>query len=162
MDVMSSRSSATELEHDFLWRTKRDLPKRGRFGIFNRPYYEEVLIVRVHRGILNSEDIPDAPHHYGKLWHDRYRSIRDLELHLHAMEPSSSSSSSISRRKSSCNGSWRVSTNPTRTGRSAGPTSRRESSGSSTERPTRSASARPARMTRPGLWCRPATKRTRG
>jgi len=79
MDVMSSRSSATELEHDFLWRTKRDLPKRGRFGIFNRPYYEEVLIVRVHRGILNSEDIPDAPHHYGKLWHDRYRSIRDLE-----------------------------------------------------------------------------------
>jgi len=76
--------SATELEHDFLWRTTRDLPERGRIGIFNRSYYEEVLIVRVHRGILHSEDIPDAPHHDGKLWHDRYRSIRDLERHLHA------------------------------------------------------------------------------
>ena len=43
-----------------------------------------MLIVRVHRGILHSEDIPDAPHHDGKLWHDRYRSIRDLERHLHA------------------------------------------------------------------------------
>ena len=76
--------SATELEHDFLWRTTRDLPERGRIGIFNRSYYEEVLIVRVHRDILRSEDIPDAPSHDGKLWDDRYRSIRDLERHLHA------------------------------------------------------------------------------
>ena len=76
--------SATELEHDFLWRTTRDLPERGRIGIFNRSYYEDVLVVRVHRGILRSEDIPDAPSHDGKLWHDRYRSIRDLERHLHA------------------------------------------------------------------------------
>ena len=56
----------------------------GRIGIFNRSYYEEVLVVRVHRDILRSEDIPDAPHHDGKLWHDRYRSIVDLERHLHA------------------------------------------------------------------------------
>ncbi len=76
--------SATELEHDFLWRTTRDLPERGRIGIFNRSYYEEVLIVRVHRDILRSEDIPDAPRHDGKLWHSRYRSIVDLERHLHA------------------------------------------------------------------------------
>ncbi len=76
--------SPTELEHDFLWRTTRDLPERGRIGIFNRSYYEEVLIVRVHKDILRSEDIPDAPHHDGKLWHDRYRSIVDLERHLHA------------------------------------------------------------------------------
>ena len=76
--------SATELEHDFLWRTTRDLPERGRIGIFNRSYYEEVLIVRVHRDILRREDIPDAPHHGGKLWHSRYRSIVDLERHLHA------------------------------------------------------------------------------
>ncbi len=75
--------SATELEHDFLWRTTRDLPERGRIGIFNRSYYEEVLVVRVHRGILHSESIPDAPSHDGKLWRDRYRSIRDLERHLH-------------------------------------------------------------------------------
>ena len=76
--------SATELEHDFLWRTTRDLPERGRIGIFNRSYYEEVLIVRVHRDILRSEEIPDAPRHDDEVWHDRYRSIVDLERHLHA------------------------------------------------------------------------------
>jgi PPK2 family polyphosphate:nucleotide phosphotransferase len=76
--------SATELEHDFLWRTTRDLPERGRIGIFNRSYYEEVLVVRVHREILLGEDIPDPPGHDKKLWHDRYRSIVDLERHLHA------------------------------------------------------------------------------
>jgi PPK2 family polyphosphate:nucleotide phosphotransferase len=75
--------SATELEHDFLWRTTRDLPERGRIGIFNRSYYEEVLIVRVHPELLRSEAIPDTPQHDKKLWHDRYRSIRDLERHLH-------------------------------------------------------------------------------
>ncbi len=76
--------SATELKHDFLWRTTRDLPERGRIGIFNRSYYEEVLVVRVHRGILHSEDIPDAPRHERKIWEERYRSIVDLERHLHA------------------------------------------------------------------------------
>ncbi|NEU14655.1 polyphosphate kinase 2 family protein [Methylobacterium sp. BTF04] len=75
--------SATELEHDFLWRTTRDLPERGRIGIFNRSYYEEVLVVRVHRDILHSEYIPHAPHEDGKLWQGRYRSIVDLERHLH-------------------------------------------------------------------------------
>ena len=75
--------SATELEHDFLWRTTRDLPERGRIGIFNRSYYEEVLIARVHPVILRSEAIPDTPHHDKKVWHDRYRSIVDLERHLH-------------------------------------------------------------------------------
>lgn len=75
--------SATELEHDFLWRTTRDLPERGKIGIFNRSYYEEVLIVRVHREILAAEGLPDAAHHAGKLWKDRYRSIVDLERHLH-------------------------------------------------------------------------------
>ena len=53
--------SATELLHDFLWRTTRDLPERGRIGIFNRSYYEEVLIARVHPEILRSEGLPDAP-----------------------------------------------------------------------------------------------------
>ena len=76
--------SAAELEHDFLWRTTRDLPERGRIGIFNRSYYEEVLIVRVHPDILKVESIPEAPHHDAKLWKDRYRSIVDLERHLHA------------------------------------------------------------------------------
>ncbi|MGO9992696.1 MAG: ADP-polyphosphate phosphotransferase [Steroidobacteraceae bacterium] len=75
--------SATELEHDFLWRTTRDLPERGRIGIFNRSYYEEVLIVRVHRDILRGEGLLDSRHHHQKLWHDRYRSIVDLERHLY-------------------------------------------------------------------------------
>jgi PPK2 family polyphosphate:nucleotide phosphotransferase len=76
--------SPTELQHDFLWRTTRDLPERGRIGIFNRSYYEEVLIARVHPEILHNEAIPDAPHHDNKVWHDRYRSIVDSEKHLHA------------------------------------------------------------------------------
>lgn len=74
--------SPAELQHDFLWRTTRDLPERGRIGIFNRSYYEEVLIVRVHRNILASEGLPDTPRHAKAIWHDRYRSIRNLEKHL--------------------------------------------------------------------------------
>jgi PPK2 family polyphosphate:nucleotide phosphotransferase len=76
--------SAAELEHDFLWRTTRDLPERGKIGIFNRSYYEEVLIVRVHPEIFRSEGLPDALHHDKRVWRDRYRSITDLEKHLHA------------------------------------------------------------------------------
>jgi PPK2 family polyphosphate:nucleotide phosphotransferase len=75
--------SADELEHDFLWRTTRDLPARGRIGIFNRSYYEEVLIVRVHPALLRSEGLPDALFDEKKVWRHRYRSIVDLERHLH-------------------------------------------------------------------------------
>jgi PPK2 family polyphosphate:nucleotide phosphotransferase len=75
--------SAAELQHDFLWRTTRDLPERGRIGIFNRSYYEEVLIVRVHQEILRSEGLPDASRHNKVVWHDRYRSITNLERHLY-------------------------------------------------------------------------------
>jgi PPK2 family polyphosphate:nucleotide phosphotransferase len=74
--------SATELEHDFLWRTTRDLPERGQIGIFNRSYYEEVLIVRVHPEILKSEGLPDALLDDKDVWRERYRSIVDLEKHL--------------------------------------------------------------------------------
>ena len=75
--------SPMELQHDFLWRTTRELPERGRIGIFNRSYYEEVLIVRVHPEILRSEAIPNTPRHDKKVWRDRYRSIVDFERHLH-------------------------------------------------------------------------------
>jgi PPK2 family polyphosphate:nucleotide phosphotransferase len=75
--------SATELQHDFLWRTTRDLPERGRIGIFNRSYYEEVLIVRVHREILRNEGVPDGIADEHSIWHSRYRSILGLERHLH-------------------------------------------------------------------------------
>jgi PPK2 family polyphosphate:nucleotide phosphotransferase len=73
--------SATELQHDFLWRTTRDLPERGRIGIFNRSYYEEVLIARVHPEILLGEGIAEAD--MSTIWHDRYRSIVNQERHLH-------------------------------------------------------------------------------
>jgi PPK2 family polyphosphate:nucleotide phosphotransferase len=76
--------SPIELQHDFLWRTTRDLPERGRIGIFNRSYYEEVLIARVHPEILRNECQPDTPHRLKTLWHERYRSINNLERHLHA------------------------------------------------------------------------------
>src|ERR1700677_2007412 len=73
--------SASELQHDFLWRTTRDLPERGRIGIFNRSYYEEVLIARVHPEILVGEGIADAD--MSTIWRDRYRSILNQERHLH-------------------------------------------------------------------------------
>jgi PPK2 family polyphosphate:nucleotide phosphotransferase len=76
--------SANELLHDFLWRTSRDLPERGRIGIFNRSYYEEVLVARVHPEILRAEGLPDALLLEKAVWRDRYRSIVDLERHLHA------------------------------------------------------------------------------
>jgi PPK2 family polyphosphate:nucleotide phosphotransferase len=75
--------SPMELQHDFLWRTTRDLPERGRIGIFNRSYYEEVLIVRVHPEILRSEGIAGGSLEGEIVWESRFRSIVGLERHLH-------------------------------------------------------------------------------
>jgi len=75
--------SPEELDHDFLWRTHRALPERGRIGIFNRSYYEEVLIVRVSPEILHAQRLPDAALDKGTIWEGRYRSIVDSEAHLH-------------------------------------------------------------------------------
>jgi PPK2 family polyphosphate:nucleotide phosphotransferase len=75
--------SAEELEHDLLWRTTRCLPERGRIGIFNRSYYEEVLIARVHPEILAAENLPDEALADDHIWEQRYRSIIELEKHLH-------------------------------------------------------------------------------
>jgi PPK2 family polyphosphate:nucleotide phosphotransferase len=75
--------SAEELQQDFLWRTTCCLPARGRIGVFNRSYYEEVLIVRVHPEILRHEGIPHGRARKKTIWEQRYRSIVDLEKHLH-------------------------------------------------------------------------------
>jgi len=75
--------SAEELDHDFLWNATRKLPERGRIGIFNRSYYEEVLIVRVHHEILSGEHLPTKLLDHKNIWRDRYRSIVNLEDHLH-------------------------------------------------------------------------------
>jgi PPK2 family polyphosphate:nucleotide phosphotransferase len=73
--------SAQELDHDFLWRTTKELPERGRIGIFNRSYYEEVLVVRVHPKILDGQKLPKALA-TDRIWQERYESIRDFERHI--------------------------------------------------------------------------------
>jgi PPK2 family polyphosphate:nucleotide phosphotransferase len=75
--------SAAELEHDFLWRTTIRLPERGKIGIFNRSYYEEVLIVRVHPDLLRGEGLSEELRDNKNIWEGRYRSIVDLENHLY-------------------------------------------------------------------------------
>src|SRR5580658_3128789 len=75
--------SAAELEHDFLWRTIRRLPERGQIGIFNRSYYEEVLVVRVHPDLLRGEGLSEELRDEKTFWEERYRSIVDTEEHLH-------------------------------------------------------------------------------
>lgn len=75
--------SPEELNHDFLWRTTKCLPERGHIGIFNRSYYEEVLVVRVHPEILKNEKLPQDLIEEDSIWKGRYRSIVELENHLH-------------------------------------------------------------------------------
>jgi PPK2 family polyphosphate:nucleotide phosphotransferase len=75
--------SAEELEHDFLWRTTCRLPERGRIGIFNRSYYEEVLVVRVHPEILRAQGLAEELRDEKTIWEERFRSIVDSEEHLH-------------------------------------------------------------------------------
>ena len=75
--------SAEELRHDFLWRSTCRLPQRGRIGIFNRSYYEEVLIVRVHPDMLDRQHLPAPARAIPHFWRGRYRSILDFEQHLH-------------------------------------------------------------------------------
>jgi PPK2 family polyphosphate:nucleotide phosphotransferase len=75
--------SAAELEHDFLWRTTARLPERGQIGIFNRSYYEEVLVVRVHPEMLRSQGLSEELRDDKNIWEGRYRSIVDLESHLY-------------------------------------------------------------------------------
>jgi PPK2 family polyphosphate:nucleotide phosphotransferase len=75
--------SVEELDHDFMWRAVKNLPERGHIGIFNRSYYEEVLIARVHPEILQSEGLVDLPEDDKAIWRSRYHSILGMERHLH-------------------------------------------------------------------------------
>ncbi len=74
--------SSEELDHDFLWRATKALPERGRIGIFNRSYYEETLVVRVHPEYLDDERLPHVPEDLDELWEERFESIRGFERHL--------------------------------------------------------------------------------
>ncbi len=81
--VSFKQPSADELEHDFLWRSTRRLPERGQIGIFNRSYYEEVLVVRVHPELLRRQGLAEELRDENTIWNERYRSIVDLESHLY-------------------------------------------------------------------------------
>jgi PPK2 family polyphosphate:nucleotide phosphotransferase len=82
-EVISFKApSAEELNHDFLWRCAKALPERGRIGIFNRSYYEEVLVTRVHPEILTRQNLPPGPKDLDKLWRERYEDINAFERHL--------------------------------------------------------------------------------
>jgi len=74
--------SAEELDHDFLWRSMKRLPERGRIGIFNRSYYEDVLVVRVHPAILQSQQLPDRIENDKNIWKKRFEQIRNFETYL--------------------------------------------------------------------------------
>jgi PPK2 family polyphosphate:nucleotide phosphotransferase len=76
------RPGERELKHDYLWRFVRELPERGRIGIFNRSYYEEVLVSRVHPERLAEQCLPPAARRSGSLWRTRFRQINDFELYL--------------------------------------------------------------------------------
>jgi polyphosphate kinase 2 (PPK2 family) len=121
--------SADELEHDFLWRTTARLPERGQIGIFNRSYYEEVLVVRVHPEILRlSEELRGEQ----TIWEQRYRSIVDLESISFVTERGPSKYSSTCRRTNNESGSWSALMSRTRTGNSASRTFTRGNTGSTT------------------------------
>jgi PPK2 family polyphosphate:nucleotide phosphotransferase len=77
------KPSDEDMAHDFLWRTTRCLPERGRIGIFNRSYYEEVLVLRVHPKLLQMQKLPGELIDEKKIWDERFRSILDLEKHLY-------------------------------------------------------------------------------
>ncbi len=76
------KPSSRELDHDFLWRTTRSMPERGRIGVFNRSYYEETLVVRVHTDYLKAQRLPALPDDLEHLWQERFESINDLERHM--------------------------------------------------------------------------------
>ena len=129
--------SAEELEHDFLWRTTCRLPERGRIGIFNRSYYEEVLVVRVHPEILRNEGLSDCLGHEKTLWKDRYRSITEMEKHLRRNKTLIIKFFLHLSKNDSASASWKGLRTRRKTGNSALPTFTRESTGKSTRRPLR-------------------------
>src|ERR1700746_2526925 len=150
--------SAMELQHDFLWRTTRDLPERGRIGIFNRSYYEEVLIVRVHPEILRSEGIADGSHDEKTVWESRFRAIVGWKDTCPATALGLSNSICTCRKTSSASAFFSELMNRTRIGNSALPMLRRERSGAATCRLLRSASVRQALGKHPGMSFPPTTK----
>jgi polyphosphate kinase 2 (PPK2 family) len=132
VDVTSFKApSSEELDHDFLWRCTKALPERGRIGIFNRSYYEEVLVVRVHKEILAKQKL--APKLLTKnVWKERYEDIASFERYLarngYLILKFFLTCPAMSRRSAF----WRASTSPRRIGSSLRETSRNACTGTTT------------------------------
>lgn len=147
------RPSEEELDHDFLWRTTRALPERGRIGIFNRSYYEEVLVVRVHPGILQGQRLPADLAAAADIWDGRFTSIRDFEAHL-ARNGTTVVKFFLHLSKEEQRKRFldRID-EPERTGSSHSPTWRSGRTGMPTRRRTPHASRRLPRRRHRGTWC---------
>jgi polyphosphate kinase 2 (PPK2 family) len=148
--------SDEELSHDFLWRYATKVPERGRIGIFNRSYYEEVLVVRVHQALLKAQKMP--PKLVGKgVWDERLADIARFEDYLARQGVAVLKFYLNLSRKEQRSASWSGSTSRTRTGNSPPPTCANAATGTITCRPTRRLFGRRRRKTRPGSWSRPTT-----
>ena len=159
--VVSFKSpSAEELDHDYLWRCNRNLPERGRIGIFNRSYYEEVLVLRVHQQLLENQKVP-AGTHGQDIWEERFRDIRAYERYLDTNGVIVRKSFSTCRTPSRSVASSIASTIPRRTGNSLRPMPANAATGMTTWRPTRRPSATLRRRNAPGMSCRRTTSGTR-
>ena len=128
--------SSEELDHDFLWRSFKSLPERGRIGIFNRSYYEEMLVVRVHPELLHAQKLPPQLV-TDDIWKERFEDVKSVERYLTRNGVVISSSSSTCPRASRRSASWNACRRRTRTGSSRWATPRSATSGTTTSTPTR-------------------------
>ena len=156
--------SAEELDHDFLWRTAKRLPERGRIGVFNRSYYEEALVVRVHPEYLGGQRIPgvDPANLSDDFWEQRFRSIRDHEEHLARNGTVILKFWLRVSRLEQAHRLLRRLERPEKTGSSRPAISQRGSSGTSTPRPTRTCYRRRRAPGLPGTRSPLTTRRTCG
>jgi len=148
--------SSEELDHDYLWRYLRHTPERGRIGIFNRSYYEEVLVVQVHKELLARQKIPSELV-TKRIWQERYEDIVNFERYLGATASWCSSSFCTSRSANRSAGSWRGWTNPRRTGSFPRRTCASAATGTSISGRIKTSSATLRRRTRHGMSCLPIT-----
>ena len=154
--VSFKKPSSEELDHDFLWRTAKALPERGRIGIFNRSHYEEVVALRVHPEWLDAQRLPPGPRDEA-FWQERYEDINAFERHLDRngtkivkfflhVSKAEQKERFLARLDS-----------PARSGSSTPPTSKSGRGGTTTWTPSRPHSRRPRRRGRRGTWCPPTT-----
>ena len=154
--------SATEAAHDFLWREVRELPERGVIGVFNRSYYEPVLVTRVHPELLREEGVVDVRDGHKRLWAERLRSIRAFERHLHANGTRFVKIFLHLSKKEQLRRLMDRLDDPEKTWKASRADASSAAIGTNTGAPTSMRCRRPASILRRGGSCRPTTSRTRG